>query len=90
MERMKLSHSANAERIMEKPPDKDDSARLGLLGIPGACTSGLGVPEQHSKPWDALSILQHLQHLPPHCQAKTRVTRCRASYLSSPLRVAFR
>lgn len=52
MEKMKLSRSANAERIMEKPPDKDDSARLGLLGIPGACASGLGVPEQHSKPWD--------------------------------------
>ena len=52
MEKMKLSCSADAERVMERPLDTDASARLGLLCILGGCASGLGVPEQHSKPWD--------------------------------------
>lgn len=70
--------TANAERIMEKPLDEYNSARLGLQGIPGACIPGLRVPSSTPKtlgwgtePFGPLS-----------CQAKGGVARPRALHLS--------
>lgn len=43
--RQEASSPANAERMMERPLDECVPAGLGLLGLPGACLSGLGVPK---------------------------------------------
>lgn len=43
--RQEASSPANAGRIMERPLDECVAARLGLLGLPGACLSGLVVPK---------------------------------------------
>lgn len=50
-------------RKNRKPSDKDESARLGLLSIPGACTSGLEVPEQHFQTLGSSTQPFSLSHL---------------------------